>query len=134
MDYTDLLKKSVAQYRAIVDFISAAAEMLARAQPHDTKLYCGRLQVMQDEAKHTDLALADLFAADNMDWQALPLFRERLALMREVVEHNRLLFPKINGMMSVISAEIRQIKEGAAAMSGYKMTQKRAGGILNNTC
>jgi len=130
----DLLHKSVGQYREVLGHIRGIAIILEQADPDQTRLCCQRLKAMQDKARQTDMFLARRLEADTLTPAAQSFFRERLDLMRQVAEHNRLLFPRLSGMMSMISAEIGQIRQGAAAMSGYKMRPAPRGNIFNNAC
>ncbi|WP_282756042.1 hypothetical protein [Desulfuromonas thiophila] len=51
-----------------------------------------------------------------------PLARQRQAAMTRVLELNRLLLPRINGMMALLSHELKELRDGRTGISGYRST------------
>ncbi|SDE69154.1 hypothetical protein [Desulfuromonas thiophila] len=51
-----------------------------------------------------------------------PLARQRQAAMARVLELNRLLLPRINGMMALLSHELKELRDGRTGISGYRST------------
>lgn len=115
----ELLRKSIGQYRAIIEHAQQLEQFLAKGAPEQLRGYTARLNELQAEAELHDQELLAEMAAESSRWKAHPLFRERTQLLEQIVEMNHLLLPKIRGMMSVTAAELAQLKDGRTAVSGY---------------
>ncbi|WP_029913117.1 hypothetical protein [Pelobacter seleniigenes] len=116
------LKKSIEQYRRIVDHAQQLERLLRKSDPSELGSYTAQLQELQDEASLNDRVFYELFSRNSEAWRNHPLFIERSELIEEIVKMNHLLLPKIRGMMAVAAHEIAQIKAGRTAMNGYNQT------------
>ncbi len=115
----DLLNKSIARYRAVLEHAEQLEALLSKGDPQQLKAYTIRLGELQHEAGLNDHELHAEVAQDFVNWQAHPLFQQRMQLLEQIVEMNDLLLPRIRGMMSVTAAELGQLRGGKAAVAGY---------------
>lgn len=113
------IKKSIEQYSRIIDHAGQLDQLLQKSDPDELKGYTLRLQQLQDEASLHDRIFHELFSRNSADWQDHPLFQERTRLLKQIVELNHLLLPRIRGMMAVTAHELTQIKGGRVAVAGY---------------
>jgi hypothetical protein len=116
---SERLHKSIEQYRQIVEHAGQLDQLLAKGDPVQLQEYTVRLNELQAKADLHDREMLGEIALDSTRWQAHPLFQQRMQLLEQIVEMNDLLLPRIRGMMSVTAAELAQLKEGRAAVSGY---------------
>jgi hypothetical protein len=121
------LQKSIEQYRKILDHAQQLDQLLSRGNPEQLRKYTAELQALQDVAAAQDRELLDELAADCGQWQAHPLFAERMRLLQQIVEMNDLLLPRISGMMSLAAVELTQLRDGRVAVAGYYPTGSRRG-------
>jgi hypothetical protein len=61
------------------------------------------------------------------------LYMQRMDLIEQVLQLNRLLLPNIDGMMAVLSHELAQVHNGRVVMGGYKHTAKKSGRIVKSS-
>ncbi len=113
------LRISVDQYRQVLNHAKQLEQLLLKGEPEELREYTRQLQDLQRTAGLHDRELLEDLARDSEHWQAHPLFRERTQLIKQIVEMNNLLLPRIRGMMSVTAAELNQIKESRVAVAGY---------------
>jgi len=114
-----LLQKSIEQYRRIIDHAQQLDQLLSTGNAQLLRDYTAKLQALQEEAGLNDRQLLDELGSTDKRWQSHPLFAERMQLLKQIVEMNNLLLPRIHGMMSVTAAELAQIKGGRVAVAGY---------------
>lgn len=115
----ETLKKSIEQYRGIIDHARHLEGLLQDADPAELQGYTETLQQLQDEASVNDELVFDLYSSDADYWKQHPLFIERAQLLEQIVELNHLLLPRIRGIMAVVASELAQIKSGRTAVAGY---------------
>ena len=113
------LLRSIEQYRRIVAHAEQLEALLDRGDPERLRRYTARLQELQDEAAVHDRVFHELLSHSSETWQNHPLFQERTRLLKQIVEMNHLLLPRIRGMMAVTAHELSQIKGGKVAVAGY---------------
>lgn len=119
------LRKSIEQYRQIIAHAQQLDQLLSTGNPELLRAYTAELQKLQAEAELHDRELLAEMARDAACWQAHALFPERMELLKQIVEMNNLLLPRIHGMMSVTAAELAQIKDGRVAVAGYHPAASR---------
>ena len=124
------LRKSIEQYRTIVDHARQLESLLSAGEPERLHEYTARLNELQKDAGRNDQVLLDEIAQDSARWQAHPLFIERAQLLKQIMEMNDLLLPRIRGIMSVTVAELAQLKDGREAVAGYYPAAPKAKGSL----
>ena len=115
----DCLKKSVEQYRRIIEHAEQLEALLKKAEPEVLRQYTARLRELQDEANLHDRVFFEIFSKNSENWKDHPLFIERTQLLEKIVKLNQLLLPRIRGMMAVTAHELSQIKGGRVAVAGY---------------
>ena len=113
------LKKSIEQYRGIIDHARRLEALLQDADPLALQAYTEKLQQLQDDATVHDELVFELYSSDTDYWKQHPLFIERAGLLEQIVELNHLLLPRIRGIMAVVASELAQIKSGRTAVAGY---------------
>ena len=84
-------------------------------------------------AQEQDEKLAELLRTAGKHVAAEPLFVRRAELLDEILALNRLLLPRISGMMSLISNELAEVKSGRALVGGYKQAAPRNGGNVSSS-
>lgn len=113
------LKKSIKQYQRIIAHAGQLDLLLLKSDPDELQNYTVRLQELQGEAELNDQIFLELFPNNSARLKNHPLFLERTRLLKEIVELNHLLLPKISGIMAVTADELSQVKSGRAAVPGY---------------
>jgi len=124
------LQKSIEQYRRIIDHAKQLDLLVSKGDPAQLQAYTTKFQELQAEAGLHDRELFEAMTPDAAHWQAHPLFQERLQLLKEIVEMNNLLLPRIHGIMSVTAAELAQIKDGLVVVAGYFPAAPRSRGSV----
>ena len=120
------LRKSIEQYRRIIDHAEQLEELLSKSDPEALQRYTARMQELQDEATQNDRLLHELMSRKADDLQNHPLVRQRTELLKQIVSLNHLLLPRIHGMMAMTAHELSQIKGGRVAMAGYRQPVARS--------
>ncbi len=121
----DLLQKSIAKYRAVLEHADLLEGVLLKGDPKLLLSYTVRLNALQQEAGLGDHELLAQFARDSSGLKAHPLFQQRMQLVERIVEMNHLLLPRARGMMAVTAAELTQLKGARVAVSGYSQGATR---------
>ncbi len=126
------LQNSVARHRAVLRHMKIMQQVL------DSN--AGGVIALTEEfnrlsrlAQEHDATLPQLLTQTDDDVASHTLFKQRTELLNEVLELNRLLLPKINGMMSLISNELSELKNGRALVSGYKQAAGPNGSIVSSS-
>ena len=119
------LLKSIEQYRSIIEHAKQLDQLLVQGEPEKLQAYIVKMQNLQTEAGLDDGKLVEEISGDLAGWQTHPLFRERLQLLKQIVEMNDLLLPRIRAMMSVTAAELAQVRDGRVAVAGYHPAASR---------
>ncbi len=115
----DCLRKSVEQYRQIVEHAEKLEALLKKAEPELLRDYTLKLRQLQDEATAHDQEFFTVFSQHSEELKTHPLFVERTELLDKIVKLNQLILPRIRGMMAVTAHELSQIKGGRTAVAGY---------------
>jgi hypothetical protein len=115
----DCLKKSVEQYREIVEHAEQLDALLKSGDPEVLRRYTLRLKELQDDACLHDQEFFKVFSQHSARLKTHSLFLEREQLLEKIVKLNQLILPRIRGMMALTAHELSQIKEGRAAVAGY---------------
>lgn len=126
------IKKSIEQYRRIIDHAGKLEQLLQNPDPRELKIYTQRMHELQEEAALHDRVFQELFAHNSNTWKKHPLFIERTRLLEQIVDLNHLLLPKIRGMMAVTAHELSQIRGGRVAVSGYQQPGARSSRLISS--
>lgn len=119
MDMETCIRKSIEQYKQILEHAGQLDQLLLKSDPEKLQSYTERLQELQDEAALNDRVFLEIFPHTSTYWQGHPLFLERTRLLEKIVELNHLLLPRIRAMMAVTANELSQLKSGRVAVAGY---------------
>lgn len=126
------LNASIMQYQLIVQQLQAVGAALANdGQPLLERVQS--LQQQQAAAQADDVLLLELLGQQPVAAALRPLLAQRLDLIAEVLELNRLLLPRINGMMSLISHELGDLQMGRRVLGGYKQSVQKQGRIVKSS-
>lgn len=113
-----LLCRSIEIYRDIIEITVRIAEELHAHTHEELQRTITSLQGLQQDAEQVDTLLAE--AASDTSSRTRELFAARREMIKKCSRQNKLLSPRIHGMMAVISAELSQIRNGRIAMTGYR--------------
>ena len=114
-----MLADSTEQYRELLQHAEQLRDLLAACQFEQLGDHAARLQEMQEAATRHDEHLLPLIEKDVEYWQTHDLFRTRQGFIEAILDLNKLLLPKIHGMMAIASAELGQLRGGRVALAGY---------------
>ncbi|MGE4580267.1 MAG: hypothetical protein AB7F21_12115 [Desulfuromonadales bacterium] len=129
-----LLRASIAIYTDLLQRMQAMTEELCAASPERLQALVEEMNWRQQELRGQDAALQNVLQEAGEGAKDHPLLCQRQELMQQVAAQNRLISEKIRGMMSVISAEIGQLRGGMTAMSGYHGGRDQKGSVLQKSC
>ncbi len=127
----ELLQNSIDRYQLIMNEmlkLSGDVEMeglVARAFTESIA------QLQADAARADEEVLAVLSEGHVVDH---PLIQQRLQLIEKIVEQNRLISSQAHGIMAVVSAELSQLRDGRAVVSGYAPNQETRGKRVREAC
>lgn len=114
-----LLAFSVEQYRELLQHAQKLSVILEERNPAQVSEYVSRQQQLQTAASRQDELLLPLLKADLTLWEQHRLYQMRYEFIRSILDLNKLLLPKIRGMMAVASAELGQLRGGRTFLAGY---------------
>lgn len=125
-----LLITSVEQYRELLQHAEKFLTMQGKGDFSRIDDHVTRLQQLQNEATLQDEELLPLLMADLPTWEKHALYQKRLSSIQSIVELNKLLLPKIQGVMAVTSAELNKLSGGRNARAGYTGRAAKKRGFL----
>lgn len=76
---------------------------------------------LQGEAEEIDGRLNARLAQEGIPAELRPLLRQLHKIMSEVAETNRQVTPRLTAMMAVVKTELREIRTGMNAVTGYSI-------------
>ncbi len=130
MTLQDQLVLSIRQYRAILLELNRLEADLSALPSEQLVAFAQAFSEQQEEAAQTDRQIEEALAAAGGAAEPA-LNQQRVALMHQVQERNRLLSQKLHGMMSVISDELSQLRSGRSAMAGYGGARDSKGATIS---
>ena len=131
MDAQDqLLQESVDTYRAMYALFQKLAGSLEGTEIRFLGDYLGCLRDLQQNVEDIDSRLNDSMRENKDCFLDRPLYQERIHLIETIMEHHRLLMPRLANMKAVLGAEISQIQGGRVAIGGYKVGLENRGRIV----
>ena len=119
----DMLQHSIERYAAMHALLKKLAAVIS-GDKVEVKRLAQELAELRLDIEQEDEALLHLLkevqqrAPEKL--QHNPLMQQRMDIMREVKHMNDLLLPEISGIMTLISHEIRELRGGRSAISGYR--------------
>lgn len=126
------LTSSIEHYQGIFDHLKLLSSALCSSDANFQKLVQD-FSVKQAAAQQHDKSLCALFAKEADAAIDHPLYLQRLGLVKDVLELNHLLLPKINGMMALVSHELTGLKNGRVVLGGYKQTTHKQGRLVKSS-
>lgn len=124
-----LLAFSVEQYRELLQHTEKMEHVLEDCDHVRVIEHAESLQRLQAAASQQDEQLLPLLKLDPSAWENHDLYRQRQRFVAGILERNKLLLPKIRGIMAVASAELDQLRSGRTALAGYASSSTRRRGI-----
>lgn len=115
----NLLMSSVAQYSEILRLTEELLKMVETCEYSHVNEYAARSQQLQREASRHDEELLPLLTVDLQTWGSHLLYQKRLDNIRSIVELNKMIIPKIQGVMAITKAELDNLNGGRNALVGY---------------
>ena len=125
----DMLTHSISQYRELLQHAERLHDLLVSCPPERLSEQAARLSKLQQAAGQHDEQLLPLLATDAPHWQKHELFLARQGFVESILELNKLLLPRIRGMMAVASAELEQLRGGRVALAGYAAPSRERKGL-----
>jgi len=123
---------SIDQYQAVLQSLQQISDALT-SNDSAMEALIQTMSSRQAEAQQHDESLLVLLGEAGSTISSHPLYIKRMALIREVLELNHLLLPKINGMMALISHELSGLKNGRVVLGGYKQVERKQGRIVKSS-
>lgn len=123
---------SIEHYQVILQQLHKLSTSLAVSDA-DFVVLIHDFNSQQDAATQHDEKLLELLRQSGVAVASYPLYVQRTDLIEQVLELNRLLLPKINGMMALVSHELNDLKNGRAVLGGYKQTTHTQGRIVRSS-
>lgn len=123
---------SIDQYQAVLQSLQQISDALT-SNDSVIEALIQTMSSKQAEAQQHDELLLVLLGEAGSTVSSHPLYIKRMALIREVLELNHLLLPKINGMMALISHELSGLKNGRVVLGGYKQVERKQGRIVKSS-
>ncbi len=114
-----LLAFSVEQYRELLQHAEKLTGILEGCEPVRVHEHIARQQQLQVAASRQDELLLPLLKDDLSLWEEHRLYQIRQGFINTILDLNKLLLPKIHGMMAVTSAELDQLRGGRTFLVGY---------------
>ncbi|BCA79150.1 hypothetical protein [Desulfuromonas sp. AOP6] len=128
-----LLRQSLTGYQELFALNEEILVMDIQSGPEAIDVYSRRLKDLLVEIKNCDKSVETALLEESPTISRQWLL-QRQELMQRIEAQNRLISEKIRGMMSVISAEIGQLRGGMTAMSGYHGDRDHKGSVLKDSC
>jgi len=125
-----LLQESVDTYRAMYALFQKLSGSLEGTEIRFLGEYLLCLRELQKKVEDIDQQLHDEILDSRHEFIDTPLYKERVQLIETIMEHHRLLMPRLYSMKAVLAAEISQIQGGRVAMGGYKVGLENRGRIV----
>ena len=132
-DLTPLLKQSMVEYALVSRILDLLADHLDNPEPQLLVESLDRLNEAQERAKHTDAQVDALLHANPLEPADRHLLEQRMNMLARILEKNRLLFTRSNGMLAVTAAELSHLRGGRAALGGYRTGSRHSGHVVNHS-
>ncbi len=131
MHLHSLLQTSINEYTDILALMGTIIEPGMNNRIDDLNLTGKAILEKQQHAFHTDKKIME-FLKESPESCRQDGIEERAELIHEVIQLNKQILPKLESVKSLISSELRQIKNGRSAMKGYQSTEDKNGRNVNN--
>lgn len=132
MDIKSFLQTSINEYTDIQKLMEAIADSGSNIPVEELSATGSILLKKQQKASHTDKKIMQLLSESPHLLQDEAV-TQRTQLLQTIAGLNKRILPRLNSIQSLITCELKQIKNGRSAMKGYQLTERQNGGNLNNT-
>jgi hypothetical protein len=136
-DLNALLSASIQHYEDILALFVTINNDRGNYNPTTLHARSTELLHLQQEVALADDALTVAMKEINLDPAAhsanYPLIKKRQEVMRQILVHNRSLLATIQNIQSLLAHEIKELRGGRAALSGYRQATSSQGSILNDS-
>jgi len=128
-----LTQHSIRQHIEMVELLRPLQRQL-EAPSHETVTRFNILfNSMQREMKITDKQLVEQLKLAVFPINITQLFGRRQLLQKEILQMLKQTSSRAGSVKSLMADEIRSVKNGRKALSGYKIQPERQGKIVNRT-
>jgi len=123
-----LLKQSLLEYALVSKALDEIAHRLDTLEPPALLQAVEDLRAIQQQATETDGLVEAALRDYPLDVGTRQLVERRSELLARILEKNRLIFTRSDGMLAVTAAELAEMRKAQAALSGYHSAGNRSSG------
>ncbi len=127
-----ILQTSIDQYTEILQLMEAIIQTKKSLSIAELTVTGQQIVNKQKTATETDKNLLALLAESSAEMIDNKRIAERTELLKQVLQLNKSITPKLTNLKSLMGSELQQIKNGRFAMKGYQQTPIKHGRNLNN--
>ena len=128
------LLQSVQHYEGVLKFMGQMDQDMGTADPVTLQNFCISLQEFQEQAMQCDRQISALMRGKFLETESIQaLTRKRAFLLKEILLLNERITAKATGVKSLLAHELRVLRTGHSALSGYSQSQQPRGRITNCT-
>ncbi len=127
-----ILQTSIDQYTEILQLMEAIIQTKKSLSIAELTVTGQQIVNKQKTAAETDKNLLALLAESSAEMIDNKRIAERTELLKQVLQLNKSITPKLTNLKSLMGSELQQIKNGRFAMKGYQQTPIKHGRNLNN--
>ncbi len=127
-----ILQTSIDQYIEILQLMEAIIQTKKSLSIAELTVTGQQIVNKQKMATETDKNLLALLAESSAEMIDNKRIAERTELLKQVLQLNKSITPKLTNLKSLMGSELQQIKNGRFAMKGYQQTPIKHGRNLNN--
>jgi len=127
------LQKSIDQYNEILQLMASITRTDKNPSIEELTITGTQILSKQKAATETDKNLLAFLAKSTVEIMDEKKIAKRTELLKQVLELNKIITPKLTNIKSLMGSELQQIKKGRFAMRGYQQAETKHGRNLNNT-
>lgn len=128
-----LLQTSIDQYTEILQLMDSIIHTNKNLSIEELTIIGKQILSKQKTATETDKKLLPLLSDSSAEMIGDHKFAKRTDLLKEVIQLNTIITPKLTNIRSLMGSELQQVKKGRSAIKGYQQTETKHGRNLNNT-
>jgi hypothetical protein len=132
MELEDLLRHSLLQYRQLLDELAEIGRMLKNGRTEAIGAPLKSWLQLQGEAQRTDARIVELREQNPAAVRGSQLFEARQLLMKELAVQCRHVFSRANTHKAMIRDELLRLRDGRAAISGYRPARAETGNRIGS--
>jgi hypothetical protein len=132
MNSPAIFQTSIDEYTEILAMMKAISEPGIHNRGEEFENICSKLLKKQQIASQHDKQILQLLK-DTPELLREAKTGERTNLIKSVVGLNKQILPKLESIKTLISCELKQMKNSRSAIKGYQQNENTYGRNLNNT-